>query len=147
MIARSGSGWQYILADLSLILFMVTAAALAQAQDGPPPPHPAAAKAQSSPKAQALSTQGEPVAIYRAVPNAPPLHDWLRDQFTDARQHLTIVAQYRPGGQVAAMMLAQNLAQDAGDAGKKARIVVEPGNDEATAVLAFDSPASDRPGK
>lgn len=147
MIARSGSGWQYILADLSLILFMVTAAALAQAQDGPSPSPPAAAKAQSSPKAQALSAQGEPVAIYRAVPSAPPLHDWLRDQIADARQQLTIVAQYRPGGQVAALTLAQNLARDAGEAGRKARIVVEPGSEEATAVLAFDTPASDRSGK
>jgi hypothetical protein len=135
VIVRSGSGWQYILADLSLILFMVTAAALAQAQDVAPPPPVAKAR---PPK---LSVQGEPVAIYRSVPNAPPLHDWLRDQLTDPRQHLTIVSQYRPGGQVDAMMVAQNLAQDAGEAGEKARIVVEPGSEAATAVLAFDGPA------
>ena len=37
MIARVGSGWQTVLADLALILFMVTASAVSQAQDDPPP--------------------------------------------------------------------------------------------------------------
>lgn len=36
MIARAGSGWQTVLADLSLILFMVTAAAVQDAPAVPP---------------------------------------------------------------------------------------------------------------
>ena len=35
MIARLGSGWQTVLADLSLILFMITAAAVSQAPAQP----------------------------------------------------------------------------------------------------------------
>jgi hypothetical protein len=142
MIARSGSGWQYILADLSLILFMVTAAALASADDAP-----AAAKAAPAPKrpdlsggGQPLSPQGEPLALYRAAPGAPPLGQWLRDQSADARQQLTIVAQYRPGAQADALTQAETLARQAGEAGTRARIVVEPGQGGTSAALAFDSP-------
>lgn len=142
MMARVGSGWQYILADLSLILFMVTAAALAAADE---PPMAAAAKAAPDPVMAAderpLSPQGEPLALYRAAPGAPPLQQWLRDQSVDARQQLTIVAQYGPGGQSRALGEATTLAHDAGEAGARARIVVEPGQGGTTAALAFDSPA------
>jgi hypothetical protein len=136
MIARTGSGWQYILADLSLILFMVTAAALASTDDAP-------AKAQTVAKAtgdRPLSPQAEPLALYRAAPGAPPLGQWLRGQSADARQQLTIVAQYVPGGQADALSQATALAHDAGEAGLRARIVVEPGADGTTASLAFDVP-------
>lgn len=136
MIMRAGSGWQYVLADLSLILFMVTAAALAQAQDGAAPDRAAAAHRQGQP----LSPQGEPLALYRAAPNAPPLAAWLREQPTDPRQQLTIIAQYRPGEQAQALSQAQALARDAGQAGTTARIVIEPGTGGATAALAFDTP-------
>lgn len=40
MIARMGSGWQTVLADLSLILFMVTATALSDSPAKAPPPAP-----------------------------------------------------------------------------------------------------------
>ena len=138
MMARAGSGWQYLLADLSLILFMVTAAALASADDVPAPSRlvpPVEASGD-----QPLSPQGEPLALYRAAPGAPPLGQWLRDQSADARQQLTIVAQYRPGNQAAALDQATALARDAGEAGMRARIVVEPGEGGTTAQLAFDSP-------
>jgi hypothetical protein len=138
MMARAGSGWQYILADLSLILFMVTAATLASSDDAP-----AAAKGASTPAprlAQPLSPQAEPLALYRAAAGAPPFAQWLRDQSADARQQLTIVAQYRPGAQADALRQAGALAGDAGEAGMRARIIVEPGQGGVTAALAFDSP-------
>jgi hypothetical protein len=137
MIARAGSGWQYILADLSLILFMVTAATLASTDA------PDAAKGRAVPDdkaGQPTSPRAEPLALYRAAPGAPPLGQWLREQSGDARQQLTIVAQYRPGTQAEALRQAAGLAQDAGEAGARARIVVEPGQDGTTAALAFDSP-------
>ncbi len=141
---RAGSGWQYILADLSLILFMVTAAALASV-DEPVAPAQAVvgpAKPGMSAGERPLSPQGEPLALYRAAPGAPPLRAWLHDQSADARQQLTIVAQYRQGEQGSALSQASALAQDAGDAGLRARIVIEPGQGGTTAVLAFDSPAA-----
>lgn len=127
MIVRSGTGWQYLLADLSLILFMVTAAALAQTVD-------------EQPGHTTLSPQSEPVALYRLEAGAPPLGQWLHDQSVDARQQLTIVAQYVPGKQAEAMTQAEALAEAAGDAGTKARIVVEPGPGGTTARLAYDVP-------
>jgi hypothetical protein len=130
MMVRAGTGWQYLLADLSLILFMVTAAALAQSVDD----NGKAAGAM-------LSPQGEPIAVYRAGAAAPPLGEWLRDQSADARQQLTIVAQYAPGQQAAALGQAETLAHEAGDAGTKARIVIEPGGGGTTATLAYDVPS------
>lgn len=153
LTGRAGSGWQYLLADLSLILFMVTAAALASAEDAPAKPaRPAVAARQeaasppiSAAKASPLSPQGEVLALYRAAPGAPPLRAWLHEQSADARQQLTIVAQYRAGEQARAMSQAAALAQDAGEAGLRARIVVEPGQGGTTAALAFDSPVSQAP--
>lgn len=143
MIARTGSGWQYILADLSLILFMVTAAALASADDAPAAKPAAAMKHPNVTEgAQPLSPQGQPLALYRAAPGAPPLGQWLRDQSADTRQQLTIVAQYGPGAQAEALGQAEALAQQAGAAGTRARIVVEPGQGGTTAALAFDAPVA-----
>jgi hypothetical protein len=135
MMTRAGSGWQYILADLSLILFMVTAAALASA-DAPPKAAAGAIKLADSP----LSPQAEPLALYRAAPGAPPLGRWLRDQAADPRQQLTIIAQYGSGAQTEALRQASALANEAGEAGLRARIVVEPGQGGVTAALAFDAP-------
>ena len=147
-----GGGWQYLLADLSLILFMVTAAALASAEDAPArPARPAVAARQepatppAAPAPAAVSprsAQGEVLALYRAAPGAPPLRAWLRDQSADPRQQLTIIAQYRAGEQAQALRQASALAQDAGEAGLRARIVVEPGPGGTTAALAFDSPVA-----
>lgn len=130
MIARVGTGWQYALADLSLILFMVTGAALAQAQ------------AVSSSESAQPSLQGEALALWRSVPDAPPLGEWLAAQSPDARQQLTIVSRYGVGGQAGALERARALAASAGDAGAEARIIIEPGEGGAAATLAYDVPAA-----
>lgn len=132
MIVRAGTGWQYLLADLSLILFMVTAAALAQTFDAPV----------DAPKAVTISPQGEPLAFYRLEAGAPPLGQWLQDQSADARQQLTIIAQYVPGKQAAALSQAEVLARAAGEAGAQARIVIEPGAGGTSASLAYDVPGA-----
>ena len=126
MIARLSMGWEVVLADLALILFLVTAVALSQTSDGA--------------DGIAVSPQGEALAFYSAEPDAPPLREWLASQSSDARQQLTIVAQYRPGGQDAALSQATALAHEARAAGAQARIVVEPGEGGTTATLAFDVP-------
>jgi hypothetical protein len=129
--ARAGSGWQTLLADLSIILFMITAAALSQAGDG---------KGQVVPRPiPALSTRSEPLAIYRAMPGAPPLAEWLAAQSVDSRQQLTIVAHYPAGGQAAALAGASALLLQAGEAGVHARLVVEPGEGGTVATLAYDT--------
>lgn len=138
---RGVVSWQTMLADLSLILFMVTAAAMGQPAPRPavarPLPRPAATPGRSGPP-----VQGEPLAVYRAVPGAPPLARWLAAEQLDPREQLTITTRYRPGERAQALARAADLAERAGAAGGSARIVIEPraggdgGGVEAT--LAFD---------
>ncbi len=123
MNARAGSGWQTVLADLSLILFMVMAAAVSQASPR------AAAKPAETPRLPAL---GEPVAVWRAGPDAPPLRQWLAEAGADPKLRLTILA---PLGEAAA---AQTLAAGAG---RPARIVLEADDDgPVLAALTYDRP-------
>lgn len=113
MIARAGSGWQTVLADLSLILFMVMAAAVSEAPDAAGNP-----------------VQSEPVAQWRAAEGAPGLTAWLAEQPRDPRQQLTIVAP------LAAAQQALTLAQRSD---RPARIVLDPrAEGPPIAILAFD---------
>ena len=125
MIARAGSGWQTVLADLSLILFMITAAAASEL--------PAAAPAQKVP---ALPALGEPVAVWREGPGAPPLRDWLARTAPDQRLRLTIMA--APEQAQAAMALAA-------EAGRPARVLLEPGAGLPSATLTYDQSALAQP--
>ena len=133
MISRISFGWQTTMADLAMILFLVTAAGIhAQQQQKRKVEHAAV---------QSLSAVGEPLAVYRAHRGAPPLGEWLAEQAPDKRQYLTIVARYRPGAAESAAREAVRLAQQAGAAGVSARIVLEPGEGaELLATLAFDRP-------
>lgn len=123
MIVRAGTGWQTLMADLSIILFMVTAAALTQAGAG---------------KAAGPSQRGEPIAVYRSGAGAPALGTWLDTQPRDPRQLLTIVSTYPPGQQGAALVQAAAIARDATRRGVLTRVVVEPGPGDTTATLAYD---------
>lgn len=123
MIARAGSGWQTVLADLSLILFMVTAAAAAQAgPDDAPAPLPLVDPA-----------QGDPVAVWRE--GGEPLRPWLASQTADPRQRLTIVIPF-VGDPAIAAPKALALAQIAG---RPSRLLFEPGRaGDAYATLTYD---------
>jgi hypothetical protein len=132
MSVRSGQGWQTSLADLSLILFMATAAAVSRQPALPPPDRASAAP----------SPQTEPLSVYIAGPGAPPLGDWLHEQAADPRQQLTITARYGTdaGEQSRALAQAMRLLEEAGAQGQAARVVVEPGQGPVRAVLAYDAP-------
>ena len=134
--ARAGTGWQTLLADLSIILFMVTASALSTAPDAKAPASPPPQPPGTTPR----SPRSEPLAFFRAEPGAPPLHEWLAGQPIAPREQLTITAQYLPGAQAAAVRRAEALAADAGAAGVRARIIVEPGAGGVVASLAYDVP-------
>lgn len=122
MNARSGSGWQTVLADLSLILFMITASAASQPA-APPQVRPASA---------ILPALGAPIALWRAEPGGTSLTAWLAIAGRDARLRLTIVAP--PSASVAAAELAAQ-------AGRPARIILEPGGEPAPfAALTYDQP-------
>ena len=119
MIARAGSGWQTVLADLSLILFMVTASAVSQARDDPAAPAGGFAMA-------------DPVAVWRPSPAGPTLAQWLSVQQPDPRLRLTLFVHALAGGEGDALRLANATAPDA-------RVVIdrEPGP-PLEAILAFD---------
>lgn len=124
MKARAGSGWQYVMTDLSMILFMITAAAVNET-----PPSPArpvlAAKAPVAPPAL-----GEPIAVWRSGPSAPDLRQWLAAQAADPRQRLTVIG--------SASQSAEALAL-AASAGRPARVLLESDGDGAPfATLTYD---------
>ena len=128
----SRTGWQTTLADLALILFMVTAAALAEQPEADP-------VVLGDEGVSAPPAQGEPLAIYRAAPQAPPLEEWLANQPQDGRQNLTIIARHRPGEAATAAQRALALDRAAAAAGRSARIVLEPSEtDDLIAMLDFD---------
>lgn len=150
MIARAGSGWQYVLTDLSLILFMVTASALAYAPDaplqpdGPPPPAGSTPQARTTPppppRAIAASPQAEPVALWRDDPGAPPLAAWLAEQAGDPRLRITIVVRHLASRRSEAFARAQRLQAAAGPRGAGARLVIEPGEaDGASVAVGYDT--------
>ena len=141
--------WQTILADLALILFMMTAAALANAPDGPLLPK--AVKAQPAPhsptplppppRPPVPSARGEPVGVWRDGPGAPALAEWLAQQGRDPRLRVSILVRHLSGHEQAALARAGALTAVAGARATGARIVIEPGNaDDASVVLAFDAP-------
>lgn len=141
-------GWQTTLADLALILFMVTAAAMAQQPDADEGTAQGTAQGaiETAVPGAPVPARGEPLAIYRAVPGAPPLGEWLANQPRDDRQHLTIVARHATGGAAEAARGALALARDAEAAGRSARVVIEPAErGDLIAVLDFDGRQSGTP--
>lgn len=140
MIVRAGTGWQYAIADLSLILFLVTASALAHAGGGKaaasPPPPPVAAAIDS-----------EPVAVWSPGPEAPSLAEWLAQVGEDPRLEVRIVVRYASGARAAAMAQAVDLAAEGGTRAAKARILVEPGERAGASVaLVYSREAVVTPG-
>lgn len=137
--------WQTILADLAMILFMMTAAALANAPDGPllpstvkPAPQPAATA--PAPRPIAASPRAEPVGVWRDDPGAPALAEWLAQQARDPRLRVSILVRHGLGHERAALARAETLMMAAGTRGAGARIVIEPGQaDGASVVLAYDA--------
>lgn len=145
MIVRPSTGWQTILADLSMILFMIAASALANTSEKAQPVAKAhAAAAQTPPPAPVqASVRAEPVGVWSDSAGAPPLAQWLADQGSDPRLRVTIVVRHGSGDQAAAFARAAALAQSAGERGKNARVVVEPGTSRgATVTLGFDTEES-----
>ena len=131
MRVRAGSGWQTVLADLSLILFMLTASAVSSSK--PVTPARPAKPASSSPREPA---RADPVAVYKPGAGAPPLAEWLAAQGFDPRQRLTIVVPYAAGREEAAIAQAGALAKAAA---APSRVIIEPGDPgDAYASLTFD---------
>ncbi len=128
--SQVSTSWATILADLAIILFMITAADLSNAE---------IARSAAEPSAAAVAT-AEPVALYRADGAALPLGRWLADQPNDPRQQLTVVVHYSAGEADTMAAEGLRLVSQAEAAGRDARLIAEPGDrSEAAVVLAYDA--------
>jgi hypothetical protein len=123
-----------VVADLSLILFLVTASAL--------PDDPVTARAAPAPPAP----HETPVmlGVWSDVPGGITLSAWLAEQAPDSSQRLSIEVTYREGGIEAAFAKAEQLRLSAGAAGNDARVLIAEGpRDAVLAQLVQDNaPAS-----
>ncbi|MEO1729498.1 MAG: hypothetical protein AAFR64_02035 [Pseudomonadota bacterium] len=133
--SRNPASWQLILADLSLILFLVTSAALTQSGSKSDTSDQAAG--QPNAPAQMASAQ----ALYRGRPGLLSFGEWLGEQPLDPRASLTIVAQHRAGRQDKAWSQARSMAATASALGVRSRVIIREGETyDVYASLAFDQP-------
>ncbi|MFY8195728.1 hypothetical protein [Novosphingobium sp. B1] len=148
MIVRAGTGWQYALADLSLILFLVTASALAQAghrgnagalmqQPAPHSAPPAPSPPLAPPPPVAAAMDSEPVAVWSAGEGAPALRQWLDQVGADTRLEVRVVVRYEGDGRDSALAQAVQLAASGGPRARRARLLVEPGDRSGASVSLF----------
>ncbi len=136
MSIRTPSSWQLILADLSLILFLIALAGLAgmhQTERNDPQTRPQEAHA---PQLAIAPSQ----ALYRPSASGPSLDHWLAEQPRDHRATLTIFASYRADDRSEIWREAEELARAAETSGVATRIVLTPATrPDLYASLAFDS--------
>lgn len=149
MIARAGPGWQIVLADLALILFVSALTALGmteEAEDLEDPTHTPASKVDDE-RAGEIAQFAPAQALFRASPGGPDIGQWLDLQSPDPRSTLTIFANHAPGEAVRAWKIAREWAEMAEARGISVRVVLSAGQrTEIHASLGFDAaPAIDAP--
>lgn len=135
--ARSGHGWQLILADLALILFLLTLSALPAAEAGTSTGNRLAAREEDArPQPEIAAAQ----ALFRPVAGGPSLGAWIKAQPYDPRATLTIFAVHPPGAEAAAWARAEALAAEARASGARVRTIISAGKEaEIYASLAYDA--------
>lgn len=143
---HSAQGWQLILADLSLILFLVTLTALVTSSSDEEAADEQANRGKSDVKdtpnvAPYVAPYVAPAqALFRQVEGGPDLGEWLSEQPLDPRATLTILARTSAGDEDAIWQEAQGLANDAQKSGVAVRVVIAGGDkSEVYASLAYDS--------
>lgn len=131
-LPRGASGWQLILADLALILFLLTLSALPAAEAG--------RDLAEENRDRGPSTDIAPAqALFRAVPGGARLGEWLNEQGHDPRATLTIFVTHARGDGSAAWHEAQALAEEARAQGTRVRTIITAGTTPGLyASLAYD---------
>ncbi len=133
-VIRGPMTWHLILADLALILFLITAAALQNETLSRPE---ASVTGEGS---GALAVQPSQ-ALYRAGPGLVTLEQWLDAQPRDPRAGLTIVAQHAPGEADKVWNEARKMSQMAIAKGIRARVIIrEASPTDLYASMAYDQP-------
>ena len=138
MTRAMAPSWQLVLADLALILFLVTLCALAysapQALD----------RNDQAPHAlgQRLAAHVAPSqALFRPVEGGPSLAQWLAQRPGDQRATVTIFARHSGADRAAIWEAARALSSDAARSGFAVRVVITNGpSSDLHASLAYDAP-------
>lgn len=128
---QSGQGqgsWLVPLADLSLILFILTGSAISATPGD-------ARVAAADPEPARVPGEANASAIHFDGEGAPPLAAMLDAHVPAAGEQLTIAAYYAPGDRLLAARRAEALAGQAQASGVEPRVVLQPA--PATQVLAF----------
>jgi hypothetical protein len=124
-------GWQLVLADLSLILFLTTATALSDKHE------------RGSDEATSPVYPGEgssAASLYLATGGDTAFADWLTAQPRDPREQMTIRADYSASEREVVMAQIRELTHVAGEAGFRPRVILEPTRDtRITVSFAFDT--------
>lgn len=134
--------WELILADLALILFVVTLSALAFEEDLNEQAEAIIAQAGGSRNAQVAPSQ----ALFRPTNAGPSITEWLSARPRDDRATLTVFAQHSGPDREVMWRRANTLAQSASQSGFAVRVVITRGEiSDLHASLAYDAPeASDK---
>lgn len=132
-MAPGGRNWHIILADLALILFVLTLSALT----GTLPEE----ETQIQDREDVQRAQFGPAqALFRAVPAGPTLGAWLDSQPRDPRATLTIHVRYETGEAERGWQLAHAMSQEAENRGIAARLVIAKADTaESFATLGYDT--------
>jgi len=142
--ARGGHAWQLILADLALILFLLTLSALPAAEAETARGLASRAVQEKTARAAVEAEVAAAQALFRPVPGGPALGDWLAAQAPDPRATLTIFAVHAPGGEAAAWARAEALASEARARGTRVRTIISAGSSaDIYASLAYDTPIAE----
>ncbi|MCB2065035.1 MAG: hypothetical protein KDE15_00175 [Erythrobacter sp.] len=120
------ASWLVSLADLSLILFIVTGGAIA-ANPGENP-----AEAEQEPGAPAMGVADQ---VYIDGPGGPPLAMFLAQHQPAGGEQLTITGTFAPGARQAVVQRVEALAAEASAAGIEPRVIVQPAAQSGVVVL------------
>lgn len=147
LVAGRRPGWPLILADLALILFLITLTGLdGQGRRAVDPGIMAEARGGSR-QAVADAQIAPAQALYRPLAGGLSLRDWLASQPHDPRATLTVFAHYAPGNEAAVWAEANALAREAAGAKLAVRTILTRGEEsDIYASLAYDTNApNDQP--
>ncbi|MBS7671310.1 hypothetical protein [Croceicoccus gelatinilyticus] len=120
MSGHSPTGWAIMLADLALILFIVSA------NQAGSPAVPVEVDAPSVPQ-----------AIFEASDDAPPFADWLKDQELGQGAIMEITIDYNHGRFDEAYGSARDLLKEADAAGLRPRVVFAEGEPSTRVVMTY----------
>jgi hypothetical protein len=133
----SGASWLVPLADLSMILFIITGVTMSAR-----PPEDEAVP----PPALGGIAQGVPSGVFVDAPGAPPLAEWLALYRPGSGEQLTVEARFAPADRVWVAARAEELAQAAIAAGFAPRVILQPApQSQVRALFAYDGADGEEP--